>query len=228
MVLGLIPGAITAALLTGVFVAIALWARTWASDIASAITGDDTPNALLVALFAIAIIGGGVVLAVYTFTTITLLIGQPFFERISDIVSDTEGLTPVREADPWWRGTLRGIRDGLRLLLWGAAMGTGAFVVGLIPVVGTAAGFAVNVLFGGYLLALELTAYPLTRAGVVRLRARRAALAARRSRALGFGVAAYVVCLIPLGAVASMPALVAGGTLLARHCLTDSARPATA
>jgi len=32
---------------------------------------------------------------------------------------------------------------------------------------------------------------------------------------LGFGVTAYFVCLVPLGAVIAMPALVAGGTMLA-------------
>ena len=44
----------------------------------------------------------------------------------------------------------------------------------------------------------------------------------QRPLALGFGVTAYLLCLVPLGAVLSMPALVAGGTMLAARIAPTS------
>lgn len=215
MLLGLIPGAITALLLAGVFVAIALWVDDWARDIVAAVTHDTTPSSLLVGLVALAIIGGGVLLAVYTFTAVTLLIGQPFFEAIADKVALGSGLVFTAEEEPWWRSTIRGLREGLGLLGFGLAIGIGMFVVGLLPGIGAGIAFVSAALVGGALLSLELTAYPLARVGIVTLGQRRRVVGARRSLTLGFGVAAYLVCLIPFGAVVAMPALVAGGTMLA-------------
>ena len=43
-----------------------------------------------------------------------------------------------------------------------------------------------------------------------------------RARVLGFGVATQLCFLVPLGAVATMPAAVAGSTLLARSLLEDA------
>ncbi|MGC4173974.1 EI24 domain-containing protein [Demequina sp.] len=232
MVLGLIPGAITAALLVGVFIAIAVWVDDWAQGITSAVTNDDTPNGLLVALVAIAIVGGGVLLAIYTFTAITLLIGQPFFERISTEVAPSAGLTFTAEEESVWRATLRGVGEGARLLLFGTVVGVGTFALGLIPFIGSASAFVVSAAVGGSLLSLELTAYPLSRMGVPGLSDRRRLHKARRSLTLGFGVACYLLCLVPLGAVISMPALVAGGTLLAARVAPATASglelPATA
>ena len=215
MLLGLIPGALTALLFLGAFVAIGIWADDWARDLATAATGDETPNGLLVGVIVIAIIGGGVLLAVYTFAAVTLLIGQPFFEAICDIVAERAGVVPSEDRLPWWRSAVRDIGDGIRLLICGIAIGLATFVLGLIPGIGAAAAFVFSAIAGGYLLSIELTAYPFARAGLASLKQRRRALAARRSRTVGFGVAAYVLCLIPLGAVISMPSLVAGGTLLA-------------
>jgi len=215
MVIGLIPGVIAALLLAGVFVAIAVWVDDWAEDIASAITNDATPNGLLVGLVAVAVIGGGVLLAVFAFTALTLLIGQPFFEAIADRVAPGSGLVYTDVEEAWWRSTLRGLREGVLLLLFSGAVGIAMFLVGLIPVFGSATAFVGTALVAGSLLSLELTAYPLSRVGVCALRDRRRVVRARRPLALGFGVASYLICLVPLGAVIAMPALVAGGTMLA-------------
>jgi CysZ protein len=215
MVLGLIPGVITALLLLGVFVAIALWVDDWAAAISAGATGDPTPNTIIVTVVALAIIGGSALLAIYTFTAVTLLIGQPFFEAIADRVAPRAGLTFTAEEEAWWRATLRGVREGLALLLFGGAIGVSAFVIGLVPVVGTITAFCVSAIVGGWLLSLELSSYPLQRAGVATLKGRRHLVRARRPLAMGFGVTAYLLCLVPLGAVIAMPALVAGGTLLA-------------
>ncbi len=126
----------------------------------------------------------------------------------------TVGLDFAGEQESLWRSTWRGLREGIRLLAFGIAFGFAMFLVGLIPAVGAGVAFVGSALVGGALLSLELTAYPLSRVGVVRLADRRRIVRARRPLTLGFGVAAYLLCLVPLGAVISMPALVAGGTML--------------
>jgi len=222
-VIGLIPGVITALLLASAFVAVAVWVDDWARGIAGAVTHDPTPNSLLVGLTALAIIGGGALLGIYTFTALTLLIGQPFFETIANRVAPGAGLEYSAADEPWWRSTWRGIGEGIRLLALGVGFAFVMFLVGLVPVVGVPVAFCGSALFGGSLLSLELTAYPLARAGLPTLRERRLALRARRPLAMGFGVTAYLLCLIPLGAVIAMPALVAGGTLLTARIASERA-----
>jgi CysZ protein len=224
MVLGLIPGLIVALVLAGVFVAIALWVDDWSRGVVEAVTHDPSPNSLLVALVALAIIGGGVLLAVFTFTALTLLVGQPFFEAISGRVATGIGFDFTVTEEPWWRSTWRGVREGARLLALGGAVAFAMFLVGLIPGVGAGLAFCGAALMGGTLLSLELTSYPLTRVGVVTLGQRREVVGARRALTLGFGVTAYVLCLVPFGAVIAMPALVAGGTMLAARIAPSTDR----
>jgi len=215
MALGLIPGIFTALLFGAGVVALIVWVDDAARAIAAGITGDDSPNGFFVALLAAALLGGSALLVIYGFTAVTMIIGQPFFEHIAESVGVQAGVERTAEEPPWWQSTVRGISEAVRLLLLGAGAGITLFLVGLIPVVGAAVAFCAAALFGGHLLTLELTSYPLSRVGIITLRERRAVLAARRPAALGFGVAAYLLCLIPLGAVVTMPILVAGATLLA-------------
>jgi CysZ protein len=70
------------------------------------------------------------------------------------------------------------------------------------------------VLCTGWLIADELSSRALTARGLTR-DARRQLMRAHRARVLGFGVATQLCFLVPLGAVATMPAAVAGSTLLA-------------
>ena len=48
----------------------------------------------------------------------------------------------------------------------------------------------------------------------------------RRARILGFGVATQLCFLVPLGAIITMPAAVAGATVLARSLLETADAPA--
>lgn len=210
MALGILPGVVTALIFGGGVVMLLMRAGAWAESITASITGDPTPNRLLVALLVVAMIGGAVLLIVYTFTAVTLLIGQPVFEHLSDRVGDALGLPARPDAGPWWRHTLREVRESLGLLGLGLIFGIALVAIGLVPVVGGATAFALGAIVGGRFMSLELTAYPLGRMGARTLAQRRAALRARRSLVWGFGVAAYLVCLIPLGAVLFMPALIAG------------------
>ena len=75
-------------------------------------------------------------------------------------------------------------------------------------------------LVGGWLLTLELTGLAFDARGLS-FRDRRAALRSRRPLALGFGAATYLLFLIPLGAVAVMPAAIAGSVLLTKRVLGE-------
>ncbi|MET0480604.1 MAG: EI24 domain-containing protein, partial [Mycetocola sp.] len=69
----------------------------------------------------------------------------------------------------------------------------------------------------------ELSTVTFERRGL-RLDDRRRLLKSQRSTTLGFGVAVFLLFLVPLGALVTMPAAVAGATLLARRSLGESDR----
>src|SRR6478735_9151359 len=146
-----------------------------------------------------------VVLVVVTFTALTLAVGEPFYDRIWRAVEqDTTGTVPEGSTGVW-----RGAADGVGLL-------------GLVPLVGTALGWLAGVVLTGWVLAHELSSRALVARGLSR-RERNALLRAHRTRALGFGVATQLCFLVPGGAVATMPAAVAGSTLLAQSVLPRGA-----
>lgn len=176
-----------------------------------------------------ALVGLAVLIVVFTYTAITLLVGDPFYERIRFHVEEREGGAPPDEAAGGFWGQLgRGLVTTLRMLVLTAAVGLLLFAGGFIPVVGQTVVPVVAALFGGWVLAIELTGYAFD-ARALRLRDRRRMLGVRRARTLGFGVTVYLLFLLPLGAVFVMPAAAAGATLLAREALQPRAgRPADA
>jgi CysZ protein len=114
---------------------------------------------------------------------------------------------------------LRAARDGLALLVLSVVVGVVSFLLGLIPVAGPVVGGIFGAVAGGWLLAVELTGTPFDARGF-RQRERRRVLGRSRARTLGFGVATWVLFLVPLGAVVVMPAAVGGATVLARAALS--------
>jgi CysZ protein len=163
----------------------------------------------------LALLGAAGLLGVLTFTAVTLLIGDPFYERISSLVEAQYGGVPGggREV-AWWRSAA----DSLRLITLAVLFGVPLFALGLVPVVGQTLAPVVGGAVGGWLLAVELTGVPFQRRGQ-RLHDRRRVLRAHRPLTLGFGVAVFASFLIPLGAILLMPAAVAGAALLARCAL---------
>ncbi|MCS5733221.1 EI24 domain-containing protein [Herbiconiux daphne] len=164
---------------------------------------------------ALALVGVAVLLVVFTYTAITLAVGDPFYERIWRQTEETLGDAPAEPSGRFWRLLLRGIGTGVRILALTLLIGLLLFVVGLVPLVGQIAVPVLGALFGGWVIALELTGFAFE-AREIPLRERRRMLGARRARTLGFGVATYLVFLVPLGAVFAMPSAVVGATLLAR------------
>jgi CysZ protein len=159
-----------------------------------------------------------VLLGILTFVAVTLAIGDPFYERISERVEDRFGGVPDAVEIGFWRSVRRGLLDAVRLIGLSIVVAVPLFLLGLVPVVGQVLSPVLGALVGGWLLAVELTGVPFQRRGQW-LWQRRAALRAHRPIALGFGVAVFLCFLIPLGAILLMPAAIAGATLLSRRVL---------
>lgn len=218
--LGILP-----ALIAGVLYAVALSVLiAYVDDLAGAATwfADDWSTGwrdTVRVLAGLAMLGVAGLLTVLTFTAVTLLIGDPFYEKISELVENRYGGVPGGAVETvWWRSLGRSLVDSLRLIGFSLLFGIPLLLVGLIPVVGQVLGIVLGGAIGGWVLALELTGAPFQRRGQ-RLRDRRAALRRNRPMALGFGAAVFATFLIPLGAVLLMPAAVAGAALLSRKAL---------
>ena len=218
MLMGLVPAAIVGILLAGGLVALGVslpglttavtpfaegWIPVWRDFLRLGV--------------GTALFGGAVIIAVVSFTALTLVVGDPFYERIwRRVETDLGGAVPEADYSLW-----RSVVDGLSLVGKGILVAILAGLVGLIPVVGSIAGFITGVLFTGWLLADELSSRAFVARGMPRTE-RRAILRAHRARTLGFGVATQLFFLIPFGAVAVMPAAVAGSTVLARSLLAKT------
>jgi CysZ protein len=160
-----------------------------------------------------------VVLVVITFTALTLTIGEPFYDRIWRAVEQESTGTVPDGSTGFWRGAV----DGVSLVARGLVAAVLAGAIGLVPLVGTVLGWVTGVLLTGWVLAHELSSRALVARGISR-QERNALLRGHRARALGFGVATQLCFLVPGGAVATMPAAVAGSTLLAQSLLGPAAR----
>lgn len=222
---GLLPALITLVGYAAALVVLAFWAddaAAWATPFAD---GWDSPwRGLFRGLLTAVVFGGGLLLSVISFTAVTLLVGQPFYESLAERVDVSEGGAPDAPDVPLWRDLLRSARDSLRVLVRVAAWSVLLFAAGFIPVVGQTVvpvfGFCVS----GYFLALELSGVAFQRREVP-LRERMRVLRGRMALTLGFGVPLTLCFLVPLVSVVLMPGAVAGGTLLARSLMPPQDDP---
>ncbi|WP_197681494.1 EI24 domain-containing protein [Actinopolymorpha singaporensis] len=219
--LGVVPALITGVLFLGAFLTLAYFA----GDVAAVLTpfADDWSGSTRTFVrFAagLALLGLAALIGVIAFTAVTLAIGGPFYERISERVEEQYGAVPNPVEVGWARSLRRGVTDSSRLVARSVMVGVPLFVAGFLPVVGQTAVPVLGAVLGGWLLAVELVGTPFERRGMG-LAERRRALRRIRPVTAGFGVAVFVVFLIPLGAVVFTPAAVAGATLLARRALGE-------
>ena len=215
MALGLVPAAIVALVLLGGLIALGVYLPA----IAEAATpfADGWPGLWATVMriaVGTAVFGAALVIVAVSFTALTLLVGEPFYERIWIAVERELGDSPADSAYGFWRGAL----DGLILVARGVGVAIVAGLLGLIPVVGGVFGTVFGILATGWIVADELVSRALTARGMLPAR-RRSLSRAHRARVLGFGVATQLCFMVPLGAVATMPAAVAGSTVLARSLL---------
>ncbi|MFI1563755.1 EI24 domain-containing protein [Streptomyces sp. NPDC020490] len=220
---GLLPGLITLVLYAAALVALAMWGDdlvAWATPFAD---DWDSPWAglfrgfLTAVLFALALL-----LAVVTFTAVTLLVGQPFYESLSERVDrdvSPDGSAP-ESGLPLWRELWISARDSLRIVVRAALWGILLFGLGFIPFVGQTVVPVLGFMVTGFFLTEELTAVALQRRGV-ELRERLTLLRARKTLVWGFGTPLGLSFLVPFVAVFLMPGAVAGATLLARDLLGE-------
>lgn len=229
LLLGALPALVTTVLYLGLLavVAVALpdvaaaltgFAEGWGPQLRAAVT--------VLAGFAVFVSAGAV--AVVTFVAVTLAIGGPFYERLSDIVDERLG-APAGPARSTATAVLRGIRDGAVLIAMSVLIAIPLFVAGFLPVVGQTVVPVLAALVGGRLLVVELTGPALVRRGLT-FAERRRLVRSRRALTWGFGVPAYLLCAVPLVAILAVPAAAAGATLLARELqgepgADDGARP---
>ncbi|ARQ71379.1 EI24 domain-containing protein [Streptomyces marincola] len=213
---GLLPALITLVLYAAALVVLALYAgdaAAWATPFAD--DWDDTWQAVLRTTFAFLMFAFGLLLAVITFTAVALLIGDPFYESLSEQVERDEGHLPAGPDRPLAVELWISLRDSVRVLLRVLMFTLPLFVLGFVPVLGQtvvpALGFAVS----GFFLAVELVSLGMERRGIP-LEHRLRLLRARLGLALGFGVPLVLAFLVPLAAVVLMPGAVAGATLLTR------------
>lgn len=218
MALGLVPAAIVGMLFLAGLVAL--------GAALPSITEDLTPFAeswpgiwITVIRIAVgtALVGAALVMVAVSFTALTLLVGEPFYDRIWRTVEADLG-DAVIDADP---GFWRSFANGASLIARGAGVAVIAALIGFVPIVGGLAAPVFAVVCTGWLLADELTSRALDARGIP-ARQRRALLRRHRARVLGFGVATQLCFLVPGGAVATMPGAVAGSTVLARSLLDES------
>jgi len=225
---GLLPGLVTFVLYVGALAGLfygaddlTAWATPFADDWGSP-WQELIRNTLTFLVFAL-----GLFLAVITFTAVTLLIGQPFYESLSEAVDRSEGGEVPESGLPLWRELWISARDSLRVLVRVAFFGILLFAAGFVPVVGQTVVPVLGFCVSGFFLTQELTSVALQRRGI-EFKERLAMLRGRRMAALGFGVPLTLSFLIPFVAVLLMPGAVAGATLMARELNGETAGDAAA
>jgi len=216
---GVLPAVLTAAILLGAIIALVAnlghlsvlvtpFAAGWPAGLRTA--------ARLAAGLALA--GTAVSLGLVGFTAVTVIVGGPFYEHIAERIEDELGVTQGHVDLPGRKLFLLGARDGIVLLLRSLMFTIMLFLAGFLPVVGQSVVPVLGALVTAWFMALEVVAVPFGRRGIG-LRRRTAMLRRRRMLAVGLGLPAALLCLIPLAAIVVMPVAFAGGVLVALDVL---------
>ncbi len=85
---------------------------------------------------AAAVIGSFVLIGMLTFTAITLVIGDPFYEKISEAVEHRYGGVPNEIDLPWHKSIRLSLADSIRLIGLTVLCGIPLFLLGFVPVIG--------------------------------------------------------------------------------------------
>ncbi|WP_333769489.1 EI24 domain-containing protein [Streptomyces sp. IBSBF 2435] len=220
---GMVPALISFAGYVVALVALVIWSDdlvAWATPFADhwAAAWRDLFRDLTVAV----VVGGGLLLAVVSFTAVTLLVGQPFYEALAGRVDESQGGAPAPLERPLWQELWIGLRDSVRLLVRVAAFAVVLFVAGFLPGIGQTVVPVVGFCVSGFFLTQELASVSMQRRGVG-LREQLRLMRGRLALVLGFGVPLVLAFLVPFVAVLLMPGAVAGATLLTRELLPPTA-----
>ena len=219
--LGAIPPAITSVIFTGLLIALITQLRPlvdWLTPFA-----DDWDRGLATTvevLVGSAVVAAAVLIMVISFTTLTLALGSPLYDKLSESVEREFGDVPELD-ESVARGVLRALRQALALISVAILGALVLFGSGLLPVIGQTVAPVLSAIFGGWMLGIELVGAPFERRGMLRLSDRRAAMRVRRFRVLGFAVPTFLLLAIPFVGIVVFPVATAGGTILARQLLSE-------
>lgn len=225
LLLGAVPALVSAVLLLvalGALISVSGDLVTWMTPFADGWAA--LWRSVVRIVLGVALVVGAGVLGSLSFIALTLLIGGPFYERIAETAEARLGLDPATDGAGWWRLLRRGITDAIKLVLVAVAGGLVLFVGGFVPIVGQIVVPVLAVLFGAWVISLEMTGMVFQRRGAG-LRERHRVLRRHRRAVLGFGVPTYLLCLVPVAQLVVIPSAVVGGTLLS-HRMLESERSA--
>jgi CysZ protein len=219
--LGAIPPAITSLIFTALLVVLITqldpavdwltpFADGWARGLATTIR----------VIVGAALLSGAVLFMVISFTTLTLALGSPLYDKLSESVEGEFGEVPELN-ESVARGIFRALRQALALIAISAIGALVLFATGFVPVVGQTVVPVISAIFGGWMVGIELVGSAFERRGMLKLADRRAAMRRRRLRVLGFAVPTFLLLAIPLAGAVIFPIATAGGTLLARQLLDE-------
>jgi CysZ protein len=219
--LGAIPPAITSVIFTGLLIALITQLDPFTEWLTPFAEGWDRGLATtLRVLVGTAVVAAAVLLMVISFTALTLALGSPLYDKLSESVEREFGDVPELN-ETVARGIFRALRQAVALIavsVLGAVLLLGT---GFIPVIGQTIVPVISAVFGGWLLGIELVGSAFERRGLLRLSDRRAAMRAHRLRVLGFAVPTFLLLAIPFAGVVVFPIATAAGTLLARQLLGE-------
>lgn len=213
--LGLLP-----ALFSGLIIAAAIAVLILSSGFIASLLGPLTASlwawlATAITIGAqVALVAGGVVLGYVLFVAITLAVGDPIYSKIAEEIAEEHGAASPQA--PWSVG----VKDALRLVGKGTLVALVAFLLGLVPGIGTVLSFTATWLFVPFFLAEDL----LGRTLVPRLlepRRKAELLRTNRTTVWSFGALCQLIFTIPVLSIFFMPASVAGASLLAQELLAS-------
>lgn len=216
LLLGLIPAAIAFVILLAAFLVLVVFLGDIGEGIAGWFAGgwsSGARNAVELVIEA-AVVIGALWLSVLVYTALTLIIGDPFYERISAAIEHRLGAGDYPDL-PWYATLPRNAADSIRVIGTQLLLAIPVLLIGLVPFVGQILAPILGLLIGGWLLSVDLTGIPFNRRGVF-LTERRRVLRQHRALALGFGIPVAALALVPFANIVVVPAAIAGGTLLTR------------
>jgi CysZ protein len=223
--LGALPPLITSILFTAVLVVLATELDRLVGWMTPFADGWDPGIATLIRfVIGIALVAGAALLMVITFSALTLTLGAPLYDKISESVDEELGLDAAAGEEPLVSSLRRSLVQSLVLIAISVLVGLLLFLAGFVPVVGQVVVPVVSAVFGGWMLCIELIGSTFERRGRLRLRDRRVAMRRRRARVLGFAVPTFLLLAIPFVAVVVFPVATAAATILARDLLGSAER----
>jgi CysZ protein len=224
---GALPALITSTLFLGILIALISQLDVIVGALTPFASGwNETLAAAVRVLIGAALLAAVGLLMVITFTTLTLTLGSPLYDKISESVeAEVTGRPAATPDEALVKGLGRALRQSLALIAVSVVVAPVLFLAGFIPVVGQILVPVVSAIFGGWMLGIELVGATFERSGLITLRDRRTAMARQRPRVLGLCIPVFLLLAIPFVAVVVFPVATAAGTMLALELLDPDRSP---